>query len=432
MLCYFITFISFLMITFNASCATPPINEMKDSTINIRCKTSKGIMSGTGFIVGQGRHAITNYHVVMQAPRNEIVTLIDIDNIIPVRIIWKSTTKDIAILELERNSGRKPVHFAMSSTVSDGESVYALGFPVAADAVIVSYSFSDVTITKGIISRTLVSDQGYKYYQIDAAINPGNSGGPLFNQYGDVIGINTLKSLVNAVVIQPDQNGNPIETVVRVTKGEGIGFAIQSDEILDQLDNTGIDYHVSDNTSYLFYEIFSFDILFIIIAAIAIIIAGISLYIAVNQSRRKSFTNTVSRFGETIGFTISKKNARQQYFDEHQKEATLVQRKGVLLGISGEFMESEFQLSKDPVILGRDPTQANIIFSKNAHYISRKHVRLYYTSHTNEFLLEDLNSSTGTFLFSGKKLTSGEIAKLRHGEKFYLYSKEQTFQVIEK
>jgi hypothetical protein len=405
---------------------------MKDSTISIKYKTSEGIVSGTGFIVGQGRHVITNYHVIMQAQRNEIFILINRDNIIIAKVIWQSTTKDLAILELNRNSGRKPVQFATSDTVSDGETVYALGFPVAADSIIVSNNFSEVTITKGIISRTLVSEQGNKYYQIDAAINPGNSGGPLFNQYGDVIGVNTLKSLANAVAIQPDENGNPTRTMVRVTEGEGIGFAIQSDEILGQLDNMGIDYQVSDKTNYVLYELLSINSFFIFIAVIAIIIAGISLYIAVNQSRRRSFSNTVFRFGETIGFTISKKKNVHQKTVSHNKKIISVAKKGFLLGISGEFKESEFQLSSDPVILGRDPMQANIIFSKKVPYISRKHVKLKYDSNTNEFFLEDLNSSTGTFLFSGEKLNSGETKRLRHEEKFYLYSKEQLFQVIEK
>jgi len=433
MLYYFITiFISFFVITFNVYCTPPPITEMKDSTISIKYKTSEGIVSGTGFIVGQGRHVITNYHVIMQAQRNEIFILINRDNIIIAKVIWQSTTKDLAILELNRNSGRKPVQFATSDTVSDGETVYALGFPVAADSIIVSNNFSEVTITKGIISRTLVSEQGNKYYQIDAAINPGNSGGPLFNQYGDVIGVNTLKSLANAVAIQPDENGNPTRTMVRVTEGEGIGFAIQSDEILGQLDNMGIDYQVSDKTNYVLYELLSINSFFIFIAVIAIIIAGISLYIAVNQSRRRSFSNTVFRFGETIGFTISKKKNVHQKTVSHNKKIISVAKKGFLLGISGEFKESEFQLSSDPVILGRDPMQANIIFSKKVPYISRKHVKLKYDSNTNEFFLEDLNSSTGTFLFSGEKLNSGETKRLRHEEKFYLYSKEQLFQVIEK
>ncbi|MBF0449745.1 MAG: trypsin-like peptidase domain-containing protein [Candidatus Magnetomorum sp.] len=434
MLYYLITiFISFFVITFNAFCTTPPITEMKDSTINIKYKTGGGIVSGTGFIVGQGRHVITNYHVIMQAQRNEIFILINRDNIIPAKVIWQSTTKDLAILELNRNSGRKPVQFATSDTVSDGETVYALGFPVAADSIIVSYNFSEVTITKGIISRTLVSEQGNKYYQIDAAINPGNSGGPLFNRYGDVIGVNTLKSLANAVAIQPDENGNPTRTMVRVTEGEGIGFAVQSDEILGQLDNMGIDYQVSNKTNYVLYELLSINSFFIFIAVFAIIIAGISLYIAVNQSRRRSFSNTVSRFGETIGFTISKKkNVHQQETVSHDKKVISVPKKGFLLGLSGEFKESEFQLSSDPVILGRDPMQASIIFSKNVPYISRKHVKLNYDSNTNEFFLEDLNSSTGTFLFSGEKLNSFETKRLRHGDKFYLYSKEQLFQVIEK
>jgi len=434
MRCYYITFfITVIIIASSAYCAaSPPFNKMKDSTVSIKCKTNRGIGSGSGFVVGQGRHIITNYHVVDQATRNGIYVLISADNFIPAKLIWKSTDKDIAILELDRSSGKRSITFATSDIVTIGETVYALGFPSAADSIVASNDYSNVTVTRGITSRTLISDQGIKYYQTDAAINPGNSGGPLFNMYGDVIGVNTLKSLTNAISYEPDENGNLTQTIVRVTKGEGIGFAIHSDEILEHLDNLGISYRVSSKMNYLMYRLLSIDILFIVIAAVAIIIAGISLYIAVNQSRRNAFSKTVSKFGETIRLSISKKNISQQPDVLHQPNDVVYNRKnGYLVGISGEFKDCEFQLN-NPVILGRDPKHANVVFSKQMTFISRKHLKVQYNSHENEFLLEDLNSSTGTFLSSGRKLLSGEIERLRNRDKFYLFSKEQTFQVIEK
>lgn len=90
-----------------------------------------------------------------------------------------------------------PLPFAKSSA-TQGDAVYAVGFPAKADYLSdkEAHTSADATITDGIVSairETTISGHStpLKLLQINAAINPGNSGEPLFNVSGEIVGINT-------------------------------------------------------------------------------------------------------------------------------------------------------------------------------------------------------------------------------------------------
>jgi S1-C subfamily serine protease len=159
---------------------------------------------GSGFILDQQGHILTNYHVVDRAQQVE-VTLAN-KNKYKATVIGTDPSHDLALLQINNAPNLQPATLADSTHLLVGQRVYAIGNP---------FGFQG-TMTRGIISalRSVQLPSGVKIdnaIQTDAAVNPGNSGGPLLNSHGDVIGITTM--------IAENPNGGAEQSA-------GIGFAI--------------------------------------------------------------------------------------------------------------------------------------------------------------------------------------------------------------
>src|SRR5437899_10852766 len=163
---------------------------------------------GSGVIVTNEGHIITNNHVVDQV--DEIEVQLSDGRTEKARLIGADDQVDLAVLKID-NSGVKPLKLADSDTAQAGDFVLAIGNP---------FGF-DETVTDGIISskgRPNRADVFSDLIQTNAAINPGNSGGPLINLGGEVIGINTA-------------------ILSRSGGSQGIGFAIQSNTVRTALES---------------------------------------------------------------------------------------------------------------------------------------------------------------------------------------------------
>ncbi|MBV9008642.1 MAG: Do family serine endopeptidase [Verrucomicrobia bacterium] len=157
---------------------------------------------GTGVIVTNEGHIITNNHVVDQVDDIE-VQLAD-GRTRKARLVGSDAQVDLAVLKID-DPTVKPLKLGDSDAVQPGDMVLAVGNP---------FGFEE-TVTQGIISskgRPNRVDGFGDFLQTDAAINPGNSGGPLINLQGEVIGINTA--------IISGSGGS-----------QGIGFAIPSNTV---------------------------------------------------------------------------------------------------------------------------------------------------------------------------------------------------------
>ncbi|MEL6983554.1 MAG: trypsin-like peptidase domain-containing protein, partial [Actinomycetota bacterium] len=145
--------------------------------------TIEGVGSGSGFIIEETGIAVTNNHVVAGAAFIEVFVPGE-DRPRNARILATSECSDLAVIDIE-GDGFPIVTLNMVSPVV-GTDVYAAGYPLGDP---------EFTLTKGIVSRAetrgdthLSSVDGVLEH--DARINPGNSGGPLFDQFGQVVGIN--------------------------------------------------------------------------------------------------------------------------------------------------------------------------------------------------------------------------------------------------
>lgn len=143
--------------------------------------------TGSGFIIDQSGHVVTNHHVIAGAEQL-IVTLYD-GSRYPARVVGSDPELDLAVLRFPPQ-GRELVTLAPgdSDGLQVGQSVFALGNPFGLQGTftsgVVSALNRPIQIGSGFIIRDLI--------QSDAAINPGNSGGPLLDSRGDVIGINSM------------------------------------------------------------------------------------------------------------------------------------------------------------------------------------------------------------------------------------------------
>ena len=172
--------------------------------------------SGSGFIISENGYILTNAHVVSGAAAVDV--LFSDGEKKTAQVVGSDVTADIAVLKVEgENYPALPI--GDSSTLRVGEYVIAIGNPLSA------YELYG-TVTFGIISATAreINIDGFvnTYLQTDAAINFGNSGGPLINMAGQVIGMNTAKSITAGY----DTRGNAISA-------EGIGFALPIQNVME-------------------------------------------------------------------------------------------------------------------------------------------------------------------------------------------------------
>src|SRR5437667_5397983 len=163
---------------------------------------------GSGVIVTNEGHIITNNHVVDQV--DEIEVQLSDGRTKKARLVGADSQLDLAVLKID-DPGVKPLKLADSDTVQPGDFVLAIGNPFGLQE----------TVTDGIISwkgRPNSTDLRGDLLQTNAAINPGNSGGPLINLRGEVVGIN--------------------EQIVSSSGGsQGIGFAIPSNTVRTVLES---------------------------------------------------------------------------------------------------------------------------------------------------------------------------------------------------
>ncbi|MDK2777295.1 MAG: trypsin-like peptidase domain-containing protein [Pseudomonadota bacterium] len=148
------------------------VNNLKDSIVTVR--TSSG--HGSGFIISNQGHALTNYHVVGE---NQQVLLINGDKQAYATVLYKDKVRDLALLKTDSRNFSQPIS-AINPEVFTGESVYIIGTPLTEEL--------DHTVTRGIISGIRMQNS-MKFIQTDAAVNPGNSGGPAFNEKGEIVAI---------------------------------------------------------------------------------------------------------------------------------------------------------------------------------------------------------------------------------------------------
>lgn len=209
---------------------------VRPATVSIMAEGLEEAASGSGVIIDNEGHIISNHHVVAGAQDGGSLTVTTYDGkLYKAQIVGADPTTDLAVIKLENvPDNLVAARLGDSNNLEVGQPVMAIGAPLG---------LADTTTT-GVISAlnrpvaVQASTDGVNpaeqevvvtnAIQIDASINPGNSGGPLFDEHGSIIGINFS---IASVASQSDAAGSI-----------GLGFAIPVDlvkSVVDQIINTG-------------------------------------------------------------------------------------------------------------------------------------------------------------------------------------------------
>src|ERR1700749_4344383 len=153
----------------------------------IESKVSEGGDAGSGIVLDDEGHALTNNHVVEGGETIQVSFEAE-GKMYPAEVVGTEPNKDLALLKVDAPASQlHPLTLGDSSKMEVGDPVVAIGNPFDLQR----------TVTSGIVSalqREITAPDGVtidNVIQTDAAINPGNSGGPLINSAGEVIGINS-------------------------------------------------------------------------------------------------------------------------------------------------------------------------------------------------------------------------------------------------
>jgi len=195
------------------------VNQLGEAVVQVR--TPGGL--GSGFIINEDGFLMTNFHVIEGETQITVDVYLQRDGQLTpktykqVRIAAVNKFQDLALLKIEDKDAPKFKFVALGSSdaLAVGEQVFAIGSPLGLER----------TVTEGILSTKTREIQGDLYLQTTAQINPGNSGGPLFNMSGEVVGITNMK----------------------ITFGEGLGFAIPEEAVRYFLDHRDAFAYPNDN-----------------------------------------------------------------------------------------------------------------------------------------------------------------------------------------
>ena len=192
--------------------------KVRSSVVGVTCQNAQSFSAssvGSGIIMSSDGYIITNNHVIEGMTTIDVV--LDDGTTHPARLIGSDARSDLAVIKV--NATDLPAaEFGDSDKLEQGDPAIAIGNPAGLQL--------QNTVTSGIISAInrdiVIEDRTMTLIQTDASINPGNSGGPLVNEFGQVIGINTVK--------------------VGISYYEGLGFAIPintAKPIIDELISNG-------------------------------------------------------------------------------------------------------------------------------------------------------------------------------------------------
>lgn len=197
------------------------VSQLGEAVVQVR--TPSGL--GSGFFINDDGFLMTNFHVIEGETQISVEVYLQKSGQLErktckqVRIVALNKFADLALLKVEDKDAPKFKHttFGSSDALAVGQHVFAIGSPLGLER----------TVTEGILSTKTRQMAGELYLQTTTQINPGNSGGPLFNLGGEVIGMTNMK----------------------ITFGEGLGFAIPIESVRYFLDHRDTFVYATDNPS---------------------------------------------------------------------------------------------------------------------------------------------------------------------------------------
>ena len=365
------------------------IDVMKSSVVRI-INVSK-FTTGTGFVVGNGRHVVTNRHVAQEKSDKILVVGKDKEPIGVTRVEYVSGGHDLALLFLPKDIASTPVVFPPENEISlihETQAVTVMGYPGVSDKFDDEFllGMEGITTTTGKITRIGVEGNNRtRVFQTDAGIESGNSGGPLFDEWGRVIGINTW----GIDHTNPEVAGSSARWSINVfelfplLQAHGVSPEFVS---LNEANPSGGDQTVG----YI---------------VLIVVVLGILLLIVVAVTRRKKSDG-----------------------DGGSQSDPLPELPVKLVGLTGIHAGKQFPINSFPLCLGRD-AHCGVLFPPTHEVVSRRHCYIDKDHAGGGFTICD-NSTNGTVV-NGKLLTKGVPEKISPRATIVLKHSDDSFSFEE-
>lgn len=446
---------------------------------------------GSGYWVSD-REIVTNAHVAVDLARARrmapesvksrvaevsIALQIGPDNVVPTEVVWREDSKDLAILRIRQTLNRPAVTFALTSAIQLGSETIVGGFPGVSD--VGSAGMHDPSVTFGRLNKITDSDLTYggyrvtaKVLQTDAPINGGNSGGPMFNGCGQLIGTNAFgpdNSSIGFAIhadevlrvlprynIRPQIATEPCTGALELTKQEIDRLQRENalraqeyerqtqvlqvqqgriNEMLTSLERSRRDAESARRDAEtaraeseearrqaeaaIEASKIQNNPLLMSVLAFSVLMGGFAMYLSLTKRGNIMVREAVISGKELV--------TRKSYGGSAYRGSGPA--KPVLVALSGPLAGSRLDMGGEPLAIGRDPRVSHVIFPADTEDVSKRHCLIQFEPGSKTFTLEDSNSTNGTYLRNGKKLTPGEKYVLNPDDRFYLSGSSISFRV---
>jgi S1-C subfamily serine protease len=411
--------------------------------------------TGSGVILGKGNYVATNLHVITDGSTGRISSSIRVAamvggqvKVVSAREIWHAepARRDVAILELaEQFTDAAP---PMSLSAMQTDQVWAVGFPGVTDLARISDAGSATdgadaaqrtvrnffealthptpellqpTVNLGTVARvhdTIRDFGGARVVQHQAPINKGNSGGPLFDNCGALLGLNVAKTDLSRATEEIAQ---------------GTNFAIHTSEVQAGLRQLHIPFTSAPHCEPARESEGGVGWPIWMALGLSLAVAVAALAITVTPRGRSAVRQVSQRWSPSRRMPEVPGRGAAPPIAPVPPPPPLEPHAQAMYGLrclAGEFEGLDLTIGDEPVTIGRDPTLRGLVFtSDRSSAISKRHCEVRVDRARRQIMLTDLNSSNGTFLADGSRLTAYAARALHAGDRFYLASPDIMFEL---
>lgn len=366
---------------------TPGINQVKNGVVRIVNSTEDGVTTGTGFVINDNHQIVTHYHIVKNHHK---LAIMEGETLKPATVVWHSDIKDIAVLHAPEVD-RTPLKLSTVELEKEN-TVYTLGFPGIVERVAKDkLQVTEAILTQGKLMQIMNDVENptkntLQIIQHSASLKPGYSGSPLLNACGQVIGINNLSHW--------DSNSQD-------STNDDIFQAFHVSFLLKILEIQNIPYTTVDTACHPENAVVGRlnQLLYIGFIVLIALIVGFAVMMSL-QRPRQQMLQRLKTYSQKIRGKKSINSSKTRQFPLPSR---------MVDGIASYFLVAEQadgtqvhtalnqdKLSREGIIIGGSKKLSDVAFEDAQ--IARRHVRVFWDKRNQFIYLQDLNSSSGTFL----------------------------------
>jgi hypothetical protein len=392
------------------------------------------IGSGSGFVINDEGVVATNNHVIdsRNLPKGVKLAAIvvpdggfEANQLRRAEVVWASPEVDLALIKVD---GLKRPPVVISTLGPDvapeqGDAVFAVGFPGAADAGGTSGLIKS-TLTSGVVGKLLVGradpkEKDRAIIQHNAAVNPGNSGGPLFNDCNEVVGINTFVPSSQMEIVKEGERVTASGAAI-----SGIYFSPHISTLVEVMRGKSIKFTGAD-TKCVAAAPGQSPMLYIYIG-IAALLAAASMVLALRRPRER-VVQVVETYSQMLrrkgGAGAARREAAPAAGPAAAAPGGALDAGWVLSGFDAEgrtvrvvIGDTQLARAQKGLVIGRQRSLAELLLTDGS--VSRRHARVVPLD--GGIGIIDLNSSNGTMIDGRRLAPYADPVPLKAGDSLTL------------